>query len=130
MAAKYFIPALAWGAVIFAAISMPPSSIPKTGLFAIPLIDKVIHFFLFAVFGFLGSFGFFKQEKDSFFHRRFIFLAIIAGLIYGSITELLQHYYFTGRQGSGWDVLADLFGTVFGVGLFRLVMKFKPQFFI
>jgi len=128
MSVKYFFPALVWGVVIFAAISMPPSSIPRTGLFAIPFADKIIHFLLFAIFGFLGSLGFFKQKKESVFHRRFIFLAIFAGLIYGTITELLQHYYFTGRQGSGWDVVANFFGTVFGVILFRLAMKKNLNF--
>jgi VanZ family protein len=130
MAVRNFLPALLWGLVIFIAISMPPGNIPKTGLFNIPYFDKIVHFGLFTVFGLLLSAGFFKQREEGFLRQYFILLTILTGLFYGSITEVLQHFYFTGRDGNMFDAMANLFGTVFGVILFRLLLKIKPKFFI
>lgn len=127
MAIKYFLPAIAWGIVILAALSMPPSNLPEGVLSKLLHLDKVIHFVFFCVLGVLCSFGFFKQKQGGFFQPRFVFLTIIIGLFYGIFTELLQHFFLTGRQGSISDVIADLFGTVFGVVLFRVVLIFKPK---
>jgi VanZ family protein len=130
MAVRYFLPALLWGFVIFIVISMPPGNIPKTGLFNIPYFDKIVHFGLFTVFGMLLSAGFYKQREKGMLRQYFILLTILTGLFYGSITEVLQHFYFTGRDGNMFDAMANLFGTVFGVILFRLLLKIKPKFFI
>lgn len=130
MAVRYLLPALLWGLVIFLAISMPPGNIPKTGLFNIPYFDKIVHFGLFTVFGMLLSLGLFKQREEGLLRQNFVLLTILTGLFYGSITEILQHFYFTGRDGNWFDVMANLFGTVFGVIIFRLILKIKPKFFI
>lgn len=130
MAIKHFLPALVWGAVIFIAISMPAGSIPKTPLFKIPHFDKWVHFFLFLVFGALTAYGFYKQRMGSFMQQKHMVLTLLAGLIYGSITELLQLFFFIGRNANMADVVANIFGTIFGVLLFRLALKFKPHFFI
>jgi len=128
MAFRYFLPAVAWGLVILIAISMPPGNIPKSGIFSIPHFDKFVHFALFTVFGLLFSFGFFKQSKQGVFHLRFVFFTVLAGVIYGSLTEILQHFYFTGRDGNIIDVLFNLFGTVFGVTLFSFILRIRPGF--
>lgn len=128
MAFRYFIPAVVWGLVILIAISMPPGNIPKSGIFSIPHFDKFVHFALFAVFGLLFSYGFFKQSKQGAFHLRFVLFTVLAGIIYGSFTEILQHFYFTGRDGNIIDVLFNLFGTVFGITFFSFILRIRPGF--
>jgi VanZ family protein len=129
MSFKHFIPALAWGAIIFIAISLPPGNIPKTPLLKIPHFDKWVHFFLFLIFGAFTAYGFFKQRLGSFMKRKYVPLTLLAGLIYGSITELLQYFFFFGRNANIADVITNLFGTIIGVLLFRLALSFKPNFF-
>ncbi len=123
----FFLPALIWGLVILAAVSIPSASIPETGLLDIPLIDKFIHFALFSVFGILLASGFFKNQRTggSGSWRRRIVLSIITGIGYGAITEYWQFCCLTDRHGSLADVLANGFGTVFGVILFEVFRSSK-----
>lgn len=130
MAFKYLIPALAWGLIILLAISLPPGNIPKTGLFSIPHFDKLVHFALFAIWGLMLFAGFRKQRPGSLFQRNPALLAVATGFIYAILTELLQHFCLTGRQGSYFDVLADLFGTVFGVLVLTWIVRKPLKIFI
>lgn len=130
MALKYLLPALGWALMILLAISLPPNNIPKTGLFNIPHFDKLLHFALFAVWGLLLSAGFSKQKKGSLFKQHPAMMAITAGIIYAILTELFQHFFLSGRQGSFFDVLADLFGTVFGAFVLQWIMRKPSKFFI
>ncbi len=126
MAFRYFLPALAWMLVVFIAISMPPGNLPKSGIFSMPHFDKLVHFFLFSIFGLLFSFGFYKQGSQKLMHRYFVLFTLLAGFIYGSLTEILQHFYFSGRNGNITDVAFNLFGTVFGITLFSNILKICP----
>lgn len=127
MAFKYFIPGIIWGLIVFLALSISPSNVPKI-IFRIPLFDLVVHFGLFTGFGFLASFGFFRQQKGSFMQRKFAFLAAASGLIYGILTELMQLFFLSERFASISDAVANLFGTVFGVVLFGLALILSQKF--
>lgn len=128
MVIRYFIPAIIWACAIFMVISISPSKVPKI-IFKIPFFDLWVHFGLFLGFGFLTAYGFFMQHKTSFIQRRFAYLAVASGLFYGIITEIAQLLFLSERKASISDALANLFGTVFGVVFFGIVLilcrKFK-----
>ena len=129
MALRYLIPALVWCLVILLAISLPPGNIPRTGLFSIPHFDKLVHFVLFTIWGFLLFYGFRKQKTGNLLRENPTVTAIATGLVYGIFTELLQHFIMSGRQGNFFDILSDLFGTVFGVLLVKWIAG-KPSKFL
>ena len=67
-----------------------------------PGADKVVHFVLYAG---LGSLLRLSMTSVSW--------AIIVGSVYGVLDEFHQSFV-PGRSADPWDVLADIFGTVFG----------------
>ncbi|MEE4176117.1 MAG: VanZ family protein [Bacteroides sp.] len=130
MAFKFLLPALAWGLLILLAISLPPGNIPRTGLFSLPHFDKLVHVALFAGWGLLLFAGFRKQKPGSFFQQNPAMIAVAFGLVYGILTELLQHFCLSGRHGNYFDVIADVFGTVFGVLLLKWIVRKPSKIFI
>lgn len=123
MAIKYFIPAFIWASLIFIAISLPGSYIPKTGLNKIQHFDKLVHFGLFLVLGFLLSYGFFSQPQLKMQIWYYAAISLFIGIFYGAITEIMQFLFFTLRHGNFYDFLANSFGTIFGILLFVIFGK-------
>ncbi len=122
----YFLPALLWAGFIFLAISMSPDSIPEVDALNIPHIDKVIHFTLFCVFSLWLLFGFAWQRKDKSPTRQMICVTFSIAILFGILTELFQYCCLKERQGSILDILANSFGTVFGIFLYnKLLIKKK-----
>ncbi len=109
------LPGLVWAVVIFVVISLPPENIPQAPLLQVPHIDKAIHFFMFAVFGVLVLLGLYKKSTAGSLSLKHITMAVIAGSAYGILTESIQYCCLPGRHGNVPDVLANIFGTVFGV---------------
>ncbi len=89
--------------------------IPATGLSGIDLegLDKIIHFLLFFVFGFLWM-----AALRSPLGRRTAIVFII-GLMFAIGTEVFQGVGPFDRSPDSMDVVADFFGLIIGIGLFR-----------
>lgn len=117
------LPGLAWAVVIFIVISLPPENIPRTPLLQVPHIDKAIHFFMFAVFGALVLLGLHKKSDAGSLSLKHITIAVIAGSAYGILSESIQYCCLPGRHGNVPDVIANVFGTVFGV--FVMAMAYR-----
>jgi len=112
---KYLVPAFAWALLIMLATSIPASYIPSSLQTGIKNLDKVVHFFMFAVFGFLLVRAFRKQPPEIAASRHSVVFAITLGFLFGLLTEGLQHFFFASRSGELLDVASNLFGTIFGV---------------
>ncbi len=123
---RYFLPALAWGVVVFLIISLPPARMPSVEHIRIPHFDKVVHFSVFAILGFLLLFGFNKHKTTI---TKGIANSIAIGIFYGIITEVLQYCCFAGRHGNIFDAMANGFGTVFGVFLMAIIIKKNTYLF-
>ncbi|TVR41957.1 MAG: hypothetical protein EA394_04595 [Bacteroidia bacterium] len=116
--ALYFLPALLWAGFIFGVISMPPDSIPEVDALNIPHVDKVIHFKLFCVFSLWLLFGFSGQQKNKPLKRQKLLIVFSIAILFGILTELFQYCCLKERHGSIPDMLANGFGTVFGMFLY------------
>lgn len=113
------LPALIWSLVILAVISWPEKQIPDAEILNIPYIDKAIHFFMFVVFAVCVYGGLWVQDKASNMYTYRMCITLAAGLAYGAITEVIQHFFLEGRHGTAGDFLANAIGTVFGVFIIR-----------
>lgn len=60
-------------------------------------------------------------------NKRFLIaaVAISIGIVYGLLTEVLQHYVFVGRNGNSFDFLADGVGAFIGFLAFYLYYRKK-----
>ncbi len=105
-------PSIIWTLVIFILLVMPTKSIDGASVNEIPNADKFVHAILFAVFAFLW-FSFFSLKYP--LKGKSIFLTILfMGSFYGLGMEFIQKY-FTERNFSLMDGLADAVGTLIGL---------------
>ena len=107
--------ALAWTAGLLSAFLLPSSSLPSV---SIPGADKVVHFGLFAGFGWLWT-----QAFPSLLYPGRVVL--VAGAVMVILTEAGQGLLLSlGRTADMMDGLADVLGLVAGV----LAALWKPLF--
>ncbi|MFN3554820.1 MAG: VanZ family protein [Bacteroidales bacterium] len=123
MKIRYLLPAILWSFVILLIIGLPGSNIPKTNLFTLPHFDKLVHAFMFAGFGLFLAYGFIKQDKEEKIHRHAYIASITFCVLYGGATELIQHYWVSGRSGEWADMLANTLGAMAGVALLDAIRR-------
>ena len=102
-------------------------SVSNNEAFVIPevVIRKSAHFIEYAILGLelaiLITINKKEEKKKGFFQSlpyRYVTSFMIA-LIVASVDETIQ--YFTGRYSSIWDVLLDMTGASFSIGIFLLI---------
>ena len=111
-------PSILWTLAIFILLVMPTKGIEVNNVNEIPNADKYVHVILFAVFGFLWMSFFSSQHPSK--DKPFFIIILLIGSFYGLGMEFVQKY-FTERNFSLLDALADAFGTLFG-----LLLKKSP----
>lgn len=116
---KSYRPAIVWLIIIILLTGLPGYLFPTVSPFTDRIsLDKLVHFFIFAVLVVTILFGNAKQKNSSPNLRDSIF-AILIGIGVGAATELMQEYLFIGRSMSLWDFVADSIGSLGGIIIFR-----------
>jgi VanZ family protein len=119
---RYHLPIILYAALIFmlSSISKIPEEIP-----AFDFSDKLIHFFEFALFGWLlrRSALKWKTKTESF---KFWFILLIIGAVYAASDELHQ-LLVPGRFGSIFDWLADIIGLAAGLSTAYIYDRKKAE---
>ena len=105
-------PSIIWTLVIFVLLVMPTKDIEGSEVNEIPNIDKFVHIILYAVFSFLWTE--YICSKFSYKLNSILISIFIIGAMYGLGMELIQKY-FTERNFSLMDALADSIGTLIGL---------------
>lgn len=104
-------PGLFWSMLTFYLLSMDTQSMGEVSIMKLYGIDKLIHFFLFAMFAFLWTVRMINKPVGH--ENTILLLVIILGSAYGMGMEYYQKF-FTSRSFSYWDGLADTLGSVAG----------------
>ncbi|TVQ04263.1 MAG: VanZ family protein [Balneolaceae bacterium] len=120
---RYLLPVIAWTIIIFFIIAIPGSSIPDSSLFQIPHFDKIIHSGIFFVLGLFSVYGFIKQGDTNILKSYAYTSAVIFCVIYGGLTEVIQHFFIAERFGEIADFIANIIGSVAGVAVFYYLAK-------
>lgn len=118
---RYHIPAIIWGIVIFIAVSVPGSNVPRFSFFKDLPVDKIIHFTLFFIFSGLLAYGFAKQYFGNTIRYRPYTIAFLISAGYGGLTELMQGTLFADRSCEIADFIANIAGTIVGLAIFVLL---------
>ncbi|HNY07084.1 MAG TPA: VanZ family protein [Bacteroidales bacterium] len=125
-----FIPAILWFGFILLLIGLPGNDFPRIGHFWLRLHpDKLVHIFLWSFLSMFLIAGFNYKGIKPALGNVYIGLSFAICMFYGGMTEILQAYVFAGRSGDIHDFLADCFGTLVGLFLFRLFYykRFRPS---
>lgn len=104
-------PSIVWTAIVFFLLSMDTSGIEGSGFLKIKGLDKIIHFVLFFAFSALW-FLYFKSST-SISLNWLLLLVSATGSLYGLAMEFYQDF-FTNRNFSYWDAVADAIGAAAG----------------
>ena len=116
----YFVlPIFLFAGTIFYISSLSIVSVPSLG---IDFEDKLIHMFVYFIFGWLliRALHFGKHEPIS---KKMMIVSILIGFLYGFSDELHQ-YFVPGRSSEFWDWLADAIGILLGTEFYRRFYKF------
>ena len=71
---------------------------------------------MYAGFTFASIWGYRKpfKEKGDAYRWKAVWIAILIGIVYGALTEVMQETLIPGRTGSVYDWIADTIGSILG----------------
>jgi len=127
MSILYFAPSVIWITLIFIAISLPPDKVPTLGVLGLPFMDKVVHFAMFFVLAVLHCYGTYMQKLVRLSNRKIAWIIFAAGLFIGLSSEAIQHFFVLNRTADIFDMLFNIFGTIFGLFAWVLYLKIRRK---
>lgn len=128
MSIKRLWPSIVWAIFVLLLTGIPGNYVPETISFldwASP--DKVVHFILFGGQTFLILYAYRDKLSDKQSLIKIAVVAIVIGVVYGLLTEILQAYVFIGRDGNLFDFIADMLGALIGFLAFYLLYLKKTN---
>lgn len=114
---KYLWPALVWTLIILILTLTPGEKLPEVGIFQ---IDKLVHFFVFALLMFLAAYGLKKLFLVRNIKGNIILVSAIYSFGVGVMVEILQ-LFVPNRSFSVADIIANSIGTGIGYFVFNYV---------
>lgn len=112
---KTLWPAALWSVIIFILLTIPGEEFPQGP--EVPLLDKLIHVFLFGMQVFLWCRFYYRVSTQKTSTNYVLFL--LASCIYGFGMEYVQKYYVANRGFEYGDIAADIVGSFAGWLVFR-----------
>jgi uncharacterized membrane protein len=119
-----------WTIVVGVLCGLPGNTFPDLSFWKLLQFDSAAHAFVFMAFTFLWSVALKKQSDSAFIKKNALFIAVISGILYGILIEILQYLVFVRRSAEVSDMISDAFGCILGLVVFKLVygpvFKGKP----
>jgi VanZ family protein len=106
-----------WFIFILGVTLLPGSTGKRIRLFT--HADKIIHLLLFFIFSLLLISDAKKFFQSSSIKKEIVTTVVLAGMLTGLFTELVQFFLITGRSGTFGDLLADIGGVVIGLFIYK-----------
>jgi len=114
------IPALVWGIIIFALLTIPGSDIPSNDFFELIYFDKWVHAGLFGMLTLFLGYPFFQSGRS--LTGVFVVAAFIS-IAYGVAMEFVQKYFTYTRTFDITDIFADTAGVLAAFFLLKRISK-------
>lgn len=126
MMVKNYWSVFAWSIIILILTGIPGSALPKVGnLWDWIRPDKMAHFFLFAIFLYLLIKSRARHLQPKKLPIKNILLLFLVGIVFASLTEILQEKLFINRNGNLYDFVADAIGCLAGMAIYLIAAKKK-----
>jgi hypothetical protein len=107
-----------WFILILSVTFLPGSTGKRIRLFI--HADKIIHLILFLIFSLLLISDAKRFFQSSLVKKEIITTVILAGVLTGLFTELVQFFLITDRSGTFGDLLADIGGIATGFLIYKI----------
>lgn len=126
---KYTKWALLWAVLIFILCAIPGRDLPHISFLEILEFDKWVHAGVFFVLTVLFIRGFSLQNSLAILKSRPMIASFVISVAYGGSLELMQEALFSERSADIYDFIANSFGCVMGLLLYRWTeRKFLAKF--
>ena len=117
---------LIWTGIILYLCLLPANEVKKIDILKFNNADKLVHFSMYFVLSFLLIY-------DNLSARQIIpskglsifYLPFTVTLFLGGSIELIQYFFIDSRDGSIFDMLANLSGMILGTLTFRLFLRYR-----
>ena len=120
LTARKFIPGIAWFFILLVLLCIPGSELPKASDWLEKIyFDKWVHIGLFGVLAILFMAPVLAAHPP--LMKKWTYIIFIASgvILWGLITEFIQHYFIAGRSFDMFDWMADTCGVIIAVYLSR-----------
>ncbi|MGB3946760.1 MAG: VanZ family protein [Bacteroidia bacterium] len=124
---KYNWQAMLWALVILILCGIPGKDIPHISFLELLSFDKFVHAGVFFVLITLCLRGFLLQTRFLKLQQSAKQIALVFCILYGVLMEVMQGTLFEGRSASLLDIVANSFGCVVGLLLYK---KIEQRFLI
>lgn len=91
----------------------------------LPYMDKIVHFIMFFTLAFLVK----SLESQATISRKNYYVLVVACVVYGLLTEIIQHYLIVSRSGDIVDFISDVIGISVSLSIFRYWPKWIKWIF-
>ncbi len=119
---------LIWSVIILITAIIPGTYIPEVqNIWSLLQWDKLIHIFLFTVFVGLLINDLRKQKKVRSLQNNSVIFALLCGIFFGLLTEMIQLFECFHRNSNLFDFIANVIGTILGKQLYNGLYKKKLQ---
>lgn len=103
---------LAWTLFTIILLCLPGSMVPGTGIFGFKHLDKIVHIILFGLNVLFWGWHYVESNRPPARLRKIFFLAVLFTIGLGIALEFVQMYFIPNRSFDGWDIVADIAGSV------------------
>jgi VanZ family protein len=116
-----------WAIIMAIGLFTPGDKLTERKFFHIEHFDKILHFLIFGFLQFLILFD--MHLSQVIISRRHIFASSLICIFYGIVTEIVQFLFVSEREGSIYDLLADIIGILLSILFFFLIRDFIDRWF-
>ncbi len=123
---KNFRLTIGWGLLILILSLFPGQFLPGVpDFYQLFKPDKIIHLVLFGTLSYLLHQSISEQYGPAFFRYYGVVIGLLTGIIYGGMTEFLQHITRLNRSGNIYDFIANILGCIIGLIVFLMLYRKK-----
>lgn len=112
-----------WALIILVLCGIPGKDIPHISFLELLSFDKFVHAGVFFVLMLLTLRGFLLQTRYTKLQQSAKAIALVFCIAYGALMELMQGTLFEGRSASVLDIVANSFGCIVGLLLYKKIEK-------
>ena len=124
---KGFYKSLIWGLIILFICLIPSNKVDNVRLFNFDHFDKIVHFlfyYILTLIFYADIFKYFKAPGKKYFIYLYV---VLIPLFWGIIIELLQYYVVASREGSIFDIAANICGIIAGSFTVLILRNYLPK---
>lgn len=119
---RFLIPAMLWTILTILLSVASPQSMSGVNP-SLPNFDKIVHFTLYVFNVYFWTVGLKKQTSSKQVRENAFYYALIGAFFLGLTLELIQHFFIKNRYFEVQDLIANSFGCIFGLVLFKMIYK-------